>query len=308
MTPAAWQEAKTIFAIHRILCPVDFSDGSQQALEHAAAIARRWGSQLTVLHVYPAPSPFDLVPGVDEGAENDPQLDLRAALWRFVQPVVGEAAVNFRLRHAVDARRAIVDEADASDADLIVIGSHGRGGVAQLLLGSAADAVVRKASCPVLVVPPCARPAGDGRFRHIVCAIDFSPAALHAFRYAIRLASRDDAEVTLVHALEMPPELRERQIAAAFDVEAVRAAAEAAARRRLEALSPGHDAPAVPTRAHVAEGPADRRIVELARQRSADLIVLGTHGRNALDRWVFGSNTHAVLRDAPCPVLTVAPE
>ena len=68
LTPAAWQEAKTIFAIHRILCPVDFSDGARHALEQAAAIARRWGSQLTALHVYPAPSPFDLIPGVDEAA------------------------------------------------------------------------------------------------------------------------------------------------------------------------------------------------------------------------------------------------
>ena len=296
-------------AIRRILCPVDFSDGSRLALEQAAALASRWGSQMTVLHVHPASSPLDVVPGADETAASDPQLEaLRAALWRFVQPVIGDAAVTFRLRHGVDARRPIVDEADASGADLIVIGSHGRNRVEQALLGSAAEAVVRRASCPVLVVPACARPTGDGRFRHIVCAIDFSPAALRAFRYAIHLASGTDAEVTLVHALDVPPELHDRQIVAAFDVEAVRAAAKAAAHRRLEALWPGRDAPAVRIHADVTEGRAHRRIVEIARQRDADLIALGTHGRNALDRWVFGSNTHAVLHDAPCPVLTVGPE
>ena len=80
---------------------------------------------MTVLHVHPASSPFDVVPGSDETAAGDPQLDaLRAALWRFVQPVIGDAAVTCRLRHGVDARRPIVDVADASGADLIVIGSH----------------------------------------------------------------------------------------------------------------------------------------------------------------------------------------
>jgi nucleotide-binding universal stress UspA family protein len=106
----------------------------------------------------------------------------------------------------------------------------------------------------------------------------------------------------------MPPELRERQLVAAFDVESIRAAAEAAVRRRLEGLSPGDNAPQVPVVADVVEGRAHRQIREVARRHGADLIVLGTHGRGAIDRWLFGSNTQAVLHDPPCPVLTVRPE
>jgi nucleotide-binding universal stress UspA family protein len=290
----------------RVLCPVDFSEESRRALEHAAAIARHWGSQLSVLHVYQAASPFDVVPSSDETAVTDPQLNmLRTALQNFVRPIAGDSA-TVRLLHGAAARRPIVREADAIDADLLVIGSHARGGVERFLLGSTSDSVVRTAACPVLVVPADAGPAHDGRFRRILCGIDFSAPSLRAYRYAMQLASAD-AEVTLLHAIEMPAELRDRQIAAAFDVEAVRAAAEAAARQRLEALSPGRDRPAIPIRAHVAEGPAHRRIIDTALQQHADLIVLGTHGRNVLDRWIFGSNTRAVLRDASCPVLTVAP-
>jgi nucleotide-binding universal stress UspA family protein len=129
-----------------------------------------------------------------------------------------------------------------------------------------------------------------------------------AFRFAIHFMSAADAEVRLLHSIEMPPELRERQIAAAFDVEAVRAAAEAAARQRLEALWPGDDASAIRIVSEVAEGPARTRILEAARREDADLIVLGTHGRSAVDRLMFGSNTDAVIREAPCPVLTVRPE
>ena len=62
LTTAAAPEATAMFAIRRILCPVDFSEESRRALEHAAAIARRWGAQLDVLHVYQAASPFDIDP------------------------------------------------------------------------------------------------------------------------------------------------------------------------------------------------------------------------------------------------------
>lgn len=305
------REAPATTVFRRILCPVDFSDESRHALDHAAAIARTSNSALAVLHVYQAPSPFDAAPAdVDtadvDTAENESEPGALRALRNFVQSVGDDVTVTFHAVHGTNVCRPIVKETEALDADLVVIGSHGRGGVERFLLGSTCDAVVRSATCPVLVVPPGAGPPHDGKFRRILCGIDFSPPSLRAFRYAMQMAAAD-AEVTLLHAIEMPPELRDRQIAAAFDVDAVRSAAEAAARQRLEALSPGRDRPAIPIHAHVAEGPAHRRIIETAQQQHADLIVLGTHGRNVLDRWIFGSNTGAVLRDAPCPVLTVAP-
>ena len=297
-----------MMTIQRILCPVDFSEASRRALEQAAAIAGCWSSQLTVLHVYQAPSPFDVVPPGDDTVAEPELAPLRTALQVFVQQVASDVTVLSRLRHGTDARHAILTEIERSDSDLLVIGSHGRGGLEHFLLGSTAETLVRKAPCPVLVVPPFAHPPRDGRFRHILCGIDFSAASLRAFRYALHLASAGDSDVTLLHSIETPPELRERQIVAAFDVEAVRAAATAAARHRLETLSPGHDGPVVPIRAEVRVGCPHRQIVEVARQQHADLIVLGTHGRSVVDQWVFGSNTHAILRSAPCPVLTVRPE
>jgi nucleotide-binding universal stress UspA family protein len=289
---------------------VDFSDGSRRALEQAAAIARRCGSHITLLHVYQTQSPFDAPPAADDAAVGDQQqVDmLRTALQTFAQSVAGDVAVSFRLRHGANARRPIVAEVDAGGVDLLVIGSHEHGAFERILLGSTTDAVARKADCPVLAVPAGAHPASDGRFRRVLCAMDFSPSALRAFRYLVHLACARDADVTLLHVLEVPPELHDRQIAAAFDVDAVRDAAAAAARQRLEALSPGHDEPPVRIHARVAGGRAHRQILEIARQQQADLIVLGIHGRHTLDRWLFGSNTNAVLRDAPCPVLTVGPE
>ena len=136
-------------------------------------------------------------------------------------------SIGLQLRRADDVRRAIIDEADAVDADLLVIGSHGRSGFERLLMGSTAERVVRKSPRPVLVVPAQSAPPCGGRFRQIVSGIDFSAASLQAFRHAIQTVAANGADVTLVHAIEMPPELRESQIAAAYDVEAIRAAAEA---------------------------------------------------------------------------------
>lgn len=295
--------------MQRILCPVDLSECSRSALEQAVAIARQTGAQLTALHAWRMPSPYDLVGRVYEipaGTEEPP--GLRLAVQDFVRAVAGDMAVIVRLVHAADARHGILAEAESAVPDLLVIGSHGRGGFDRLLLGSTSSAIVRKARCPVLVVPPDAVPPTDGRFRRMLCGIDFSAPSLCAFRFAIRLAGGTDTEIRLLYAIEMPPELRERQITAAFDVDAVRARAESAARQRLEALFPGDDVPGVRIVAEVVEGRAHRRIVEIARQQHADVIVLGTHGRHAIDRLMFGSTTDAVLHAAPCPVLIVRPE
>ena len=294
-----------MIVVRQILCPVDFSAGSRPALAHAVALARAWNAGLEVLHVDVALPDFDVA--TRRGDQAAAAGDLDALLTRFVESVAADTAVTTKLLHAADARRAILNEAETRQADILVIGSHGRSGFERFILGSTTDTTVRKASCPVLVVPPDARPSADGRFRRIVCGLDFSGPSLQALRYAIHLAA-PGSEVTLLHAIEMPPELRDRQIAAAFDIEAVRAAAENAACERLRAIALGDDAPSVRLATKVLEGRAHRRILETARETHADLIVLGTHGRNALDRWVFGSNADGVLRDAPCPVLTVRSE
>ena len=298
-----------MIAIRRVLCPVDLSEGSRRALEHAAALARGWNAHLTVLHVRQVLAAVELGPQFSPTSFIEPDVEaVRRVVCEFARSVATDTPITVQITTDTDVRRAIVTQSETDDADLIVLGTHGRNGFERFQLGSTGDKVVRHAGCPVLVVPPDALAPPDGRFRRILCGIDFSAPSLRAFRYALHLASPRTGEVRLLHAIEMPPELREQQIAAAFDVEAVRSAAEKAAHQRLEALFPGADAPPVPIVTQVVEGRAHRRIVDVARQESADLIVLGTRGRGAVDRWLFGSNTQAVLQDPPCPVLTVRPE
>lgn len=303
-----------MIAIRNILCPVDFSDASRHALAHASAIAAWYEARLIVMHVS-APVPvFDVASSLDMHLAPPVTLkalgrdDLLAVLRRFVTPVVGEAPVDMLLLEASDPRSEILAQAAALEADLLVMGAHGRSGFERLLVGSVTEKVLRKAGCPVLVVPHRAAdpvPSESAPFRRIVCAIDFSSGSERALAYALDLAEEADAQLTLLHAIELPPELREIPVHGDVNVDAVRAAAEAECLRRLRALVPAEAHTYCTVHTTVIEGRAHRQIMKLAADEQADLIVMGIEGRGAVDLMVFGSNTQAVIRDAGCPVLAI---
>jgi nucleotide-binding universal stress UspA family protein len=294
--------------ITRILCPLDFSEFSRHAAHHALAVANWYGSSVAFLHVA-ANLPTMDVPGVPL-ADGDRDR-LTAEMRYFVGQTPPDVPVTFFVRDGSDVRAQILTEAKALMSDLIVIGSHGRSGFERLLLGSVAEKVVRKSPCPVMVVPPRAQDAAGPGLLHggkprILCAVDFSDASLGALEYAVSLAEEADADLTLLHSIEVPPELREHiPVPADFDVDRYHAAAEAACLERLRALVP----PSVQAYCHVEtvvqEGAAYRQILRLSAERSTDLIIMGVHGRGAVDVLVFGSNTARVIRAAPCPVLIV---
>ena len=146
-----------MIALSKILVATDFSEPSDAALAYGRELARSFGAQLTVLHV------VDNIQARAVGGDGfvfvDPELQpgIEASARRQVEGLV---AVDDRERpHSIAAivtsnnpAVAIVDYARGSAIDLIVIGTHGRGAVAHLLLGSVAERVVRSAPCPVLTV------------------------------------------------------------------------------------------------------------------------------------------------------------
>jgi nucleotide-binding universal stress UspA family protein len=298
-------------SITRILCPIDFSDGSRLALEYAVAIARWYGARVTAVHVFPNVPIADPFPtfGGQALMLTDRDVDaLRDQLTGYVAAFAGDQFVATELIEGTDVRGKILERADAIAADLIVMGTHGRGGFEHLLLGSVAEKVVRTASCPVMLVPPRAqrhlKPLAVP-FTRILFATDFAPTAQRALDMAIELAEEADAHLTLLHAIEVPPELQVHAPSGDIDVSALRLAAEARALEQLRALVPEEARVYCKVQTDVREGRPYRSILQAEADTQADLIVMGVHGGNALDRLVFGSNTHAVLRGASCPVLAV---
>ncbi|MGE0444421.1 MAG: universal stress protein [Vicinamibacterales bacterium] len=291
--------------IRRILCPVDFSVTSEHAVDQALVIAHWYEAGLTLLHVFATRPSLDLPPIVLGDADRE---RLLSAMRTMTARAPAGVALEYRVEEAEYVDREIAAQAAATQADLLVIGTHGRSGIQHLLLGSIAEKVMRKATCPTLVVPPRAPhvpPDTPVQFKRILCAVDFSDSSLSAAAFALSLAEEADAHVTLVHAIELPPELRENTLAEDFDIDRIHAAAAAEALRRLRSLVPEEARTYCTVETAVVEGRAYRQLLQRAAEDEVGLLVMGVHGRGVVDRLVFGSTTHNVIREARCPVLIV---
>jgi nucleotide-binding universal stress UspA family protein len=303
--------------IQRILCPIDFSDYSRHALDHAVALARRYESAITVLHVFstvPAAAYAPGMPGWEPIVLTPADREqLLVEMTRFTE---AESAPGVSMDVSIregDTTSEILNQAAELNAALLVMGTHGRSGFERLLLGSVTEKVLRKASCPVLTVPrrhPDAVPATPVLFKQILCPVDFSDCSMQALNYAMSLAQEADAHLTVLHVMAhelavtedpyMAMTINDPQRVADF-----RRRREDAARQRLNDAVPETVAAYCHVETMVASGKPSREILRIAAEQQADLIVVGVHGRGVADLMFFGSTTNHVVREATCPVLTV---
>ena len=290
--------------IKRILCPIDFSEYSEHALRYAMKMAKWYSASLQVLHVMPPLGPI----GTSALAAAGHQLvrnNLKNTIERWQDPEVDVAA---ELLESASTAEMIMRRADALDVDLIVAGSHGRKGMRRMLLGSVMEPLLHRSGQPVLIVPAGLNLSSLERpvaFSRIICGVDFSEASLTALAYALSIAEECDARLTIVNAIEMPPELLNPPQPPDFNIEPARREAEAERLTKLRALIPEHARDYCTVQTAVVEGGASRQLLRLADEQQADLVVLGVHGRNPLYRAVFGSNAKDVVTRAHCPVLIV---
>jgi nucleotide-binding universal stress UspA family protein len=297
--------------LQRILCPIDFSDHARHAVEHATVLARWYESTITVLYVQPfiitaasaAVTPT-LPPSI--AATRDRQ-ETVAAMRSFLRDVGdGDVSMKFEIMEGT-AAPVILERAQALPSDLIVMGTHGHSGFERLVLGSVTEKVLRKASCPVLSVPPRVHGAAHQPplFSRILCAVDFSECSLDALAHAMAMAQEADAHLTVLHVLEMLPEVEEFLSGGSDVLRDYTIRARAAREERLRAIVPEAVRAYCTVDTVLAEGKPWREILREAAERRSDLIVIGIHGHGALDRLFFGSTTQHVVREATCPVLTL---
>jgi nucleotide-binding universal stress UspA family protein len=301
--------------IRQILCPIDFSGHSRRALDHAIAIARWYEAKVTALYVFsPAPvaafgpGPVVFEPIVLTALDRD---QLLADTKAFAE---AEGAPGITIDVAVregNTAGEILEQAASMNADLLVIGTHGRSGVERLVLGSVAEKVLRKATCPVLTVPthsPDAVPVGPILYKRILCPVDFSDASLNALKYATSMAQEADGQLTVLHVVahefENADDMASIVSDAGMTIDSFVKQREEALRRRLqEAVATAPEFCSVESL--MTHGKPWRDVLRIATERRSDLIVMGVQGRGAADLLFFGSTTQHVVREALCPVLTL---
>lgn len=303
--------------IRQILCPIDFSDYSRRALDHAVAVARWYGAAITALHVVPAVAAVAYAPmAPDETAHVLTPAERDRLLLELATFIEAELAPGVAISaHVMEgpAPDRILAHAEAIDADLLVMGTHGRSGFAHLLLGSVTEKVLRKAACPVLSVPrrhPDAVPASPVLFKRVLCPIDFSDSSRHALEYALSLAQEADADLTVLHAIGDDLEYARDVMYPIIVDEGLtladfRRQREEDVRKSLQEAIPESASEYCHVETLTPHGRAWREILRAAAERQADLIVMGVQGRGAVDRMFFGSTTQHVVRQATCPVLTL---
>jgi nucleotide-binding universal stress UspA family protein len=290
-----------------ILCPVDFSDPSRKALRHAAALARRYGSDLTVLYVE------DVLLAAARSEVNrhaatvrSPEEDLRT----FVNGAGVEAA-NVNVRSAAgNVVDRILDHARDRQSDLIVIGTRGRSGVARAILGSVADRVLRQAECPVMTVPPTGEDVAGKLdatfFNPILCASDFSASCKKALDVGLWVGEQEGARVILLNVMQWPTSLPTAGVPpATINALPTRRELEWEARERLVAALPTDTSHRYRPEVMVESGRPSDVILRIAVDEAVTLIVMGVTSRGAFDQMIFGSTIRSVIQAAHCPVLSV---
>jgi nucleotide-binding universal stress UspA family protein len=286
----------------RILVPTDFSAPSDAALEYARLFARAWGGALHLLHV----TGEHLTPPHEGGDRNAEPAAMRQIRDRLTDDD-RQRRLTIRVVERSAPAEAILRYAPSAEIDLIVMGTHGRSGVAHLLMGSVAEKVLRSAQCPVLTVHRA--PRGAAPFTRILVPTDFSGPSDAALDCARALQLKFGAAIHLLHVLE------DEQIAGPFGAEVfvaeapeTRAARLRDARERLSHRVSAADRENGRVTSEILFGPTASTIVHYADDNGFDLVLMGTHGRTGLAHLLMGSVAERVVRSAACPVMTTHSE
>jgi len=297
-----------VVEIRRILCPTDFSDISRHALEHAIVIAGWYGSQIVAFHVrnptivlstsVPLPA---VTRDMASGDTNRQRSEEELRTWLSPATAAG-LQTDVVVDEGSPAGR-ILEHARSLRPDLILMGTHGQGGFERLVLGSVAEKVLRKATCPVMTVPPPAASTSKVPFKQLLCPMDFSDSSTAALRFAFSLAQESNARLTLLHVFEWPSD--EASARRVLETSEFHRQWETETRHQLEALIPDDARNWCTPEPKLAFGKAYQQILSVAATEHADLIVMGVRGRYAIDMVLFGSTTQQVVRQASCPVLTL---
>jgi nucleotide-binding universal stress UspA family protein len=279
--------------VKRILVPLDGSRLAEAILPVAKELARDYEAALVLVRA--------LRPLGSAEAEVLAQEDAETYLRRMARRLEARGLpVTWKVWYD-DPARAIADAARYNEVDLIVMSTHGRGGLNRLLFGSVAETLVRQAPVPVLLVRGelSRRPGALGK---ILVPLDGSELSEAVLPVVERLAGPFDFAVELLRAIEPIPPYAAAEVTSSITEDIGRLEREDAEAYLAKVAAP-LEAKGCRVKSVVALGPAVDTIVRAAQEGRVGLVAMSTHGRSGIGRLLLGSVAERVLRAAPAPVL-----
>jgi nucleotide-binding universal stress UspA family protein len=308
------QSAPKELKIQKILVAIDFSPSSMAAIEFALPLAKRFGADVHLVHVFEPDYPLASMMAMPLIV---PELQVGKRVRRRLKDVAKKYSIELRREniHVVKGRpfEEVCRLARDGRMDLIVTATRGNTGLKHLALGSTAERIVRYSPCPVLVVRGAdqeRKANGNGRlprtinFRKILVPVDFSECSMVGLNYAKSLAKQFQAKIVLHHSLALQYFIASDEYAR-YDLPLLLQQTDRAARQQMRDLVEKTDWDGIPVESSVAMGHPGEHICAQTETNGADLVVISTHGRTGLRHVLVGSVAEYVVRHAARPVLVV---
>lgn len=298
----------------KILVPIDTSEVAERAIPWAKAVAGDT-AEIVLLEVVPLASAVRSFGGqvigsaetIQAGYQQMAEDQLAAAVGKWF----GDSDKVSTVVSVGDPGERILAEASEQGADLIVMSSHGRGAIGRFVSGSVADRVVRHAPVPVMIVGPEGDLAAGATVKRVVAPVDDSELSRAALPVAAELAQRCGAPVEVIHVVVPATELTMTYPAVAGTIPPMATDAQyeqlAGAGQMLidKAVQQLRDQ-GVEAHGAVSEGSPAGTILEALQP--GDIVVLTSHQREGLARWVLGSTAMKLIRNGEAPVVIVTRE
>ncbi|MEA3338035.1 MAG: universal stress protein [Chloroflexota bacterium] len=299
---SSWRGEKA--EIDKVVVSLDGSEFGEYALPMAQAVCEVTGASLVLVSVIPVKGLLRVLPNSPGGEMESGQAERETYLSQ-VAGKMQSAGIETEYYVAVGpVAEAINTVTRETDADMLIMSTHGRSGMDRFLIGSVANAVVQLATAPIMLLrPDDEMPPTTLEMDEVLVTLDGSSYSERVLPYAKTLADAIDGEIILLTVPQVPePEM----YGAHYDaVKELRDIAEVNAQRYLDSVAHNLRQDGANVRAIVTGSRPATTIVETAEAEGADLIMLATHGRGGMDRLVVGSVADRVVHHTNCPVFLV---
>jgi nucleotide-binding universal stress UspA family protein len=296
-----------MISFEKILIPVDFSEPSKNALKYGLTLASQFNAKVIVAHIVPESSALQYAfptetSRVERHQEDEALHAVQELLASSHVPSIDVRTVVKTGIIGIELLQLVKDE----DVRLVVMGTHGRRKLGRWFIGSIAEGLLRQVPVPILTVSHVgadAPPLGLISLKRILYATDLAESTNAGLKTAVALARGIGAQLTVMHSVHYPDRILWAPKSATFDDERLEALNEMS--KRIGEVSEEVRGPRIPIDTVVVAGKPFEKILEVATERSADIIVINLQSKGTFERAFLGATAERVVRLAPVPVLSI---